>query len=321
MNIIIIPAVVDDAENLTVIQKQAFERLYKIYQDEANPYLRGSNEIKQYIENGTRDIYKVFADDILCGGIAVRNNGDGEYYLNRIFISPQLQGKSVGRKAIELCEKYYPDAKRWTVDFPADQIANKKSYEYSGYYDSGLRETISDKLTLAFYEKAVSGIFKIRQAQLDIVVDVIRISFKTVATEFGLTEQNCPNHTSFITADNLQKHFDSGWLMYGLYESKRLVGYFSLSKENNGAYELHNLAVLPKYRHKRYGKQLLDFCKMKVIEYGGSKITIGIIEENIVLKNWYASNGFTHTGTKIFDHLPFTVGFMEWKIDGLYPAQ
>ena len=29
-------------------------------------------------------------------------------------------------------------------------------------------------------------------------------------------------------------------------------------------------------------------------------------------KNWYAGNGFIHTGIHKFDHLPFTAGFMEW---------
>ena len=32
-----------------------------------------------------------------------------------------------------------------------------------------------------------------------------------------------------------------------------------------------------------------------------------------MLKAWYQSQGFIHTGTKTFDHLPFTVGFMELK--------
>ncbi len=39
-----------------------------------------------------------------------------------------------------------------------------------------------------------------------------------------------------------------------------------------------------------------------------------IIEENTVLKNWYIANGFVHTGTKKFDHLPFTTGYLEWKV-------
>jgi GNAT superfamily N-acetyltransferase len=306
------PANADDAESLTAIQKQAFERLYKIYQDEGNPYLRGSNEIEYQVKNGIVDIYKIFADDSLCGGISIRNNGNGEYYLHRIYVLPKLQGKGIAQKTIKLCEKNYPDAKRWKVDFPIDQLANKKCYENNGYYDTGLRETTSDKLTLAFYEKAVCGIYEIHQNQINTVAEVIRASFITVASEFGLTEQNCPNHTSFITADKLQSHIESGWLMYGLFNDERLIGYVSLSNKNDGVYELHNLAVLPEYRHKGYGKLLLDFCKSKVKENNGVKITIGIIEEHTVLKKWYAINGFVHIGTRIFTHLPFTVGFMEW---------
>ena len=47
---------------------------------------------------------------------------------------------------------------------------------------------------------------------------------------------------------------------------------------------------------------MLDFCKAKVRELGGNIITIGIVEENTILKDWYAANGFVHTGIKKFDH-------------------
>ena len=149
--------------------------------------------------------------------------------------------------------------------------------------------------------------------ELNAAAEVIRASFATVAKEFGITEQNCPNHTSFITVEKLQNHFNWGWLMYGLYDSsgERLIGYVSLSKTSGEVFELHNLSVLPEYRHNGYGKQLLDFCKERVKESGGRKITLGMIEENTVLKDWYAANGFIHTGAKWFKHLPFTVGFME----------
>ncbi|MPN36714.1 hypothetical protein SDC9_184224 [bioreactor metagenome] len=58
---------------------------------------------------------------------------------------------------------------------------------------------------------------------------------------------------------------------------------------------------------------LIDYAKEKVRAFGGQKITIGIIEENTRLMNWYTANGFVHTGTRKFNHLPFTVGFMEWR--------
>ena len=154
---------------------------------------------------------------------------------------------------------------------------------------------------------------ELNKSDLSLAAEVIRAGFSTVAIEFGLTEQNCPNHTSFITTDRIQNHFNLGWPMYGLYQDKKLVGYVALLKESGGIYELHNLAVLPEYRHKGYGKQLLDYCKSRVKEQGGNKIAIGIIEENTILKYWYATNGFVHTGIKKFAHLPFAAGYMEWE--------
>ncbi len=40
-------------------------------------------------------------------------------------------------------------------------------------------------------------------------------------------------------------------------------------------------------------------------------MTLGMVEENTVLSNWYASSGFLHTGVKKFDFFPFTCGYME----------
>ena len=158
----------------------------------------------------------------------------------------------------------------------------------------------------------------IRQLNLSefpLAAEVIRVSFATVAKDLGLTEQNCPKYVGFVTTiERLNTHHDWGWWMYGLYKDERLVGYASISKETDVAYEIHNLAVLAECRHKGYGRQLLDFCLAKVKELGGSKVTIGIIEENAVLKNWYTAYGFIHTGTKKFEHLPFTSGYMELEV-------
>lgn len=159
------------------------------------------------------------------------------------------------------------------------------------------------------------SISKVTKDNLPECLQVIHRSFATVANEFGLTRENCPKHTSFIPLSFLQTQMRWGWLMYGLFEDEKIIGYMSLSKETDYIYELHNLAILPEYRHKGFGKQMLDFAKETVKSMGGTKIKIGIIEESTVLKNWYISNGFEHIGTKKYDHLPFTSGYLEWKSD------
>lgn len=158
---------------------------------------------------------------------------------------------------------------------------------------------------------------KIRPAahsELESCAAVIRESFKTVADEFGLTEQNCSGHPSFIKAEKLEKQYNDGCFCFCYFAGGRIAGYVSLCKSKDAVFELNNLAVLPEYRHRGAGRELLDFCAEKVRQLGGKKITLSIIEENTKLENWYEAYGFTHTGTKKFRHLPFTVGFMELDV-------
>lgn len=155
---------------------------------------------------------------------------------------------------------------------------------------------------------------QIEYKDVDRCVQVIRESFASVAKEFNFTEQNCPTHTSFIKSEKLIWQYNNGFFMFAYFIANQIIGYVSLSKKEEKTYELHNLAILPEYRHTGYGKELLDFCKAKTKNFGGEKIFIGIVEENTRLKDWYAAYGFEHTGTKKFEHLPFIVGFMELKI-------
>ena len=312
MNITVEKAVMEDVSQLVSIQKQAFERLYNIYHDDTSPYLRGTEEFERWFERG-HHVYKIYADGVLAGGITVFDSGNDEYYLARMFVLPELQGKGIAKTAIAACEKFYSDAKRWFLDYPEDQAANRRCYEGCDYVDTGSRRMMNDRLTLVDAEKPIKGIFPIRAAQLPAALELIHRAFATVAEEFGLTLGNCPKHTSFMPVEYLEMQTSWGWHMFGLYERGIMVGYAALSKEEDDTYELHNLAVLPEYRHKGYGKLLLGHAKEKLREFGGRKIAIGIIEESTVLKNWYAANGFVHTGTRKFEHLPFTVGFMEWS--------
>lgn len=158
-------------------------------------------------------------------------------------------------------------------------------------------------------------IYKVtKNEQLNTCLDIIHKSFQTVADDMNLTKENCPNHTAFMPLQKLQNQFENGNFMF-LYEYVNApVGYFSLSL-NNGIAEINNLSVVPDYRHLGIGKELVnfavDYCK-KILDL--NIIKIGIVEENTVLKEWYKTFGFVHTGTRKYEHLPFTVGFMELEL-------
>lgn len=158
-------------------------------------------------------------------------------------------------------------------------------------------------------------IYKVTQReQLNICLEIIHKSFQTVADDMNLTKENCPSYTVFMPLEKLQNQFENGIPMFLYQLNNKFVGYFSL-RVNGDSVELNNLSVLPEYRHFGIGKELVNYA----IDYSkktttSNKIKIGIVEENTILKEWYKTLGFVHKGTRKFEHLLFTVGFMELNL-------
>ena len=145
-------------------------------------------------------------------------------------------------------------------------------------------------------------------------VQVLRNSFMTVAAALNLTRENCPTNAAFTTIEQLRQLWERGVGFFGWYDNKKLIGIVAIEHAGEGIYYMERLAVLPEYRHRGYGRELADFVYSYVEEKRGKRISIGIIDENSLLKEWYKEQGYVETGKKEYDHLPFTVCFMERKI-------
>jgi ribosomal protein S18 acetylase RimI-like enzyme len=154
----------------------------------------------------------------------------------------------------------------------------------------------------------------IAQDQISTSVGVIRQAFKTVADEFNLTPDNCPTHPSFITFDALLKLNKRGTKFFGTFIDEMQIGFIAVEKSDDGLYFIEKLAVAPPHRHKGYGKTLVQFAMEFIRNSMGKKISIGIINDHTVLKNWYKGFGFEEVSTRKYDHLPFTVCFMEKEL-------
>ena len=153
---------------------------------------------------------------------------------------------------------------------------------------------------------------EVKRDDVPVCVDIIKKSFKTVADEFGYTEENAPRFTAFATTEErlYWQMAKEHRLMFVYEQDGVMCGYYSLLMQDNNECELNNLAVLPEYRHLGIGKQLLDHAYETAKDHGCKLINIGIVEENKTLRKWYEQNGAVHTGTKKFDFFPFTCGYM-----------
>lgn len=157
---------------------------------------------------------------------------------------------------------------------------------------------------------------EIKDNEIKQCVSVIRQSFKTVADEFGFTQENAPLFTAFATdeAKVMMWKNEQHRPMFGYFENDVLAGYYNLAFTPDGECELGSLCVLPDKRHSGIGAALLEDAMARAKALGSGKLKLSIVEENNVLRKWYEDHGFVHTGTKKFDFFPFTCGYLEKEL-------
>lgn len=142
-------------------------------------------------------------------------------------------------------------------------------------------------------------------------VAVVRQSFATVALAFGFTKENAPTNAAFIEMRHLEKMRDKGILLLGVFCGDAQIGFVAVEKKADNKFYMERLAVLPSWRHKGFGQQIVAYVAKYVAEQGGQAVLIGIINEHDVLKTWYRNLGFEEFKTERFGHLPFTVCYMK----------
>ena len=141
-----------DIDALDVIMKRAFAPLYELYKDEKSPYLESKERFEFKILYKDGCYYKIYFGDVLCGGVFVYQQ-DGIYRIGTIYIDPEYQNRKIAQSALGLVFGMYPKVKTWELDVPSDQPANIRCYTKMGFTDTGRREVINERLTLAYYKK------------------------------------------------------------------------------------------------------------------------------------------------------------------------
>lgn len=156
---------------------------------------------------------------------------------------------------------------------------------------------------------------RISIAHLSDCAEIIRQSHQTVADDFGFNRESNPSNGAFIRAKKLLDDFRKGIVMFAPYHDGQQVGFAAVEKSSDTLYFLEKLSVLPNYRHKGFGKALIDYARIYVKQNGGKQISISIINENARLKKWYEIYGFVQTEIREYEHLPFAVCFMLLNVD------
>ena len=149
-----------------------------------------------------------------------------------------------------------------------------------------------------------------------VLAQLLNDSFGTVANDFGLTIENCPTNSAFITSEELKSQLTENRQFYVFTDDIASVGFIAIERSlgEMGTYYIEKVAVHPDYRHEGVGQQLMRFAEDRIQALGGNRISIALIDSNVILKKWYMKQGYTITEIKIYVHLPFDVCFMEKNI-------
>jgi len=145
------------------------------------------------------------------------------------------------------------------------------------------------------------------------LAQLLNDSFGTVAVDFGLTIENCPTNSAFITSEELKSQLTENREFYAFHNEIAFIGFIAIERSlrEAGTYYIEKVAVHPNFRHEGIGEKLMLYAESRIEKLGGSRISIALIDSNVQLKKWYLKQGFTITETKIYEHLPFDVCFME----------
>lgn len=136
---------------------------------------------------------------------------------------------------------------------------------------------------------------------------VMQKSYKDAHSKAGFPNRGRADYSYEEFANDL----NNSEFLYFVCEDNIIVGILRLKMMNPDVCKLKDIAVLPEFQNKGYGKHLLFYAKAKAKEFGAKKLELGMYDDDTVLKKWYERYGFTSIGTKTYKNSPFIIRIYE----------
>lgn len=155
MEVKLLRADVDDANELHAMQTRSFRELLEKYQDFAtSPANESVEKVEARLKQEFTYFYFICVGTQKAGAIRVVDKKETEKNkrISPIFILPEFQGQGIAQEAIRLCEEMH-GKENWELDTILQEPKNCYLYEKMGYRQTGRTEVINGRLTLVFYEK------------------------------------------------------------------------------------------------------------------------------------------------------------------------
>ncbi len=124
----------EDAKTIIECKIDAYREEVKLYGFGPRDY----DSIEELMRIMREEIYfKILEDDIIIGGIQVRDNGEGQYWIGSIYINSASQNKGIGTKVMSLLFNEFKDWKSWYLETSYLSYRNQHFYEKMGFVKFG----------------------------------------------------------------------------------------------------------------------------------------------------------------------------------------
>jgi GNAT superfamily N-acetyltransferase len=154
MTITLEKAIVKDAKALHALQIKSFLPLLEKYNDrETNPACESQDKTLNRINDPLKGFYKILRDNILVGGIAIKQTAPRTIFLGPIFVDPDFQNQKIAQKALELIEDIFPKVDFFELATITQEKGNVHLYEKIGYVATGECKKINDSMDILFFRK------------------------------------------------------------------------------------------------------------------------------------------------------------------------
>lgn len=156
-NLVILPAQIQDAQEILVLQKLAYQGEAEIYNDfSLSPLTQTLKELEDDFKD--KLFLKSLMHDKIIGSVRAFMD-QGTCYIGRLIVHPSYQNYGLGKKLLQRIEESFPEAARFEVFTGHKSRRNIYFYQESGY-KIFKRERVSELRQRVFMEKFANGVNK-----------------------------------------------------------------------------------------------------------------------------------------------------------------
>lgn len=150
-------ASLDDATEILVLQKLAYQSEAQIYNDwNIPPLLQTIEEIRE--EFKTYMFLKAVSEHLIIGSVRARIVGN-TCHIGKLIVHPEWRSWGTGTRLMTRIEQIYRDVSRFELFTGSNSVKNLYLYRKLGYKDFR-RESLSSQVELIYLEKINHHLFK-----------------------------------------------------------------------------------------------------------------------------------------------------------------